>query len=297
MSAASYVGRIGGLAVALGVGAAVFTGGGIACAQPAASGSSSGSDASGSGTHGSSGTGSESDKTSCRHEDDERRATSKDACDVEGRCDVGRARRGRDHRQEAPPRHIGGHPGRSPQGLHPEAETGDQRPEPETTAGRQQRSPDRELGRHDRARTRRRRPEGTGCGRRRAAAAPSCCCGDEERHKRNHKVAETPAKKTPLSSVSVGAQNRHHDIDAVGGFDHAGFPGDDQHEVTTEPPRRRPRVPRRRWPVWSRSSSTRSPATRRLRRRRTRLWPGCLLRRRAGNSAAAAEAPQTRRWS
>jgi hypothetical protein len=57
MNASRYVGRIGGLAVALGVGAAVFTNCGIACAQPASS-NSSGSSSSGSGTSGESGSGS-----------------------------------------------------------------------------------------------------------------------------------------------------------------------------------------------------------------------------------------------
>ena len=42
MSAARYVGRVGGLAVALGIGAAFFTGQRVAWAAPASSGSSAG---------------------------------------------------------------------------------------------------------------------------------------------------------------------------------------------------------------------------------------------------------------
>lgn len=60
MNAGSYVGRIGGLAVALGVGAAVFTGTGVAYAEPTGSESSSGSDTSSSGADNTSGTGTDS---------------------------------------------------------------------------------------------------------------------------------------------------------------------------------------------------------------------------------------------
>jgi hypothetical protein len=57
MNASRYIGRIGGLAAALGVGAAVFTGCGVAWAGPASS-DSSGSSASDSGTSSASGSGS-----------------------------------------------------------------------------------------------------------------------------------------------------------------------------------------------------------------------------------------------
>lgn len=60
VSAASYVGRIGGLALALGVGAAVFTGSGIACAQTGGTDSST-SDTSSSATRSASDSGSDSD--------------------------------------------------------------------------------------------------------------------------------------------------------------------------------------------------------------------------------------------
>ena len=66
MGASRYIGRIGGLAVALGVGAAVFTGYGVAWAAPTSGGESSTSSGSTSNSSGSSasGTGSESAKTS-----------------------------------------------------------------------------------------------------------------------------------------------------------------------------------------------------------------------------------------
>ncbi len=59
MCAARYIGRVGGLAVALGVGAAVFTGYGVAWAEPGSSGSSSsGSSSQSSSSSGSAGSGS-----------------------------------------------------------------------------------------------------------------------------------------------------------------------------------------------------------------------------------------------
>jgi hypothetical protein len=82
MSASHYVGRIGGLAVALGVGAAVFTGNGVACASPASAGSSG---AAGAGSSaGSTATASETKGTAKDAKDTKDAKDGKDAAGTKG---------------------------------------------------------------------------------------------------------------------------------------------------------------------------------------------------------------------
>ena len=177
MSAASYVGRIGGLAVALGVGAAVFTGGGIACAQPAASDSSSGS-----------GTTGGSEKTSA---DTKTTPDAKTTDEPDADATTGKKRR---HGILADI--LGGHRKDATPNPKPESDTS----EAESTSDDSSDSPTESAG----DTTEEDATPQTGRHRLRlkpAAPAPSAVAETKSSKVATDKVAEAPAKKAPLLSI------------------------------------------------------------------------------------------------
>ncbi len=246
MNASRYIGRIGGLAVALGVGAAVFTNYGIASAQPASS-NSSGSSASGSGTSGRVGLRIAEDTNGFfyQQEDLDRVGIGR-RLNVNRRYDVAWSRPGRDIGQQRQTQDVGGHPRWPPLQHHAAAiSIGDRqaRIDVSNVVRGQHRKLDREYGQHDgggRDTAAQEGPVVVDANRRNPRLTGLFPGGDEQRHRRNQQGREEEVVNRDFVTGPErrAAKNRHDGFHAVVGVNQEECPGNaerDGHESASNP--------------------------------------------------------------